>query len=84
MTHVTLDNQMPVMTGVEAAGLLREGGCRARIVGLTGNTVGRDGEEFLRAGVDVVLGKPVDQEALLAGLLLSREGSTEPTISEQG
>ena len=70
-THITLDNAMPRMTGVEAARAMRGAGYGGRVVGLTGNAVQSDRDEFMRAGADVVLTKPVDgrglSEALLGG-----------------
>ena len=69
-THITLDNQMPILTGVQCAIELRSLGCKARIVGVSGNVIGRDRQEFLGAGVDVVLGKPAHRTALLEALKL--------------
>ena len=68
VTHITMDNQMPVMTGQEAVRALREAGCTARVVGLTGNVVGHDRRDFLSAGADDVLGKPVQRGDLMKAL----------------
>ena len=69
--YITLDNQMPVMTGQEAAAALRAWGYRGRIVGVTGNAVGGDGAAFVEAGVDTVVYKPSTAAKLAAGLQLS-------------
>jgi osomolarity two-component system, sensor histidine kinase SLN1 len=49
---VFLDNQMPVMSGLKAVARLREMGRRDFIVGITGNALLSDQEEYLAAGVD--------------------------------
>jgi CheY-like chemotaxis protein len=56
---VLLDNVMPKMTGVECARELRRKGIQVPIVGVTGNAVQEDVEEFLAAGATHVLTKPV-------------------------
>ena len=49
---VFLDNQMPVMTGLSMVGKLREAGRCDFVVGVTGNALLSDQEEYLEAGVD--------------------------------
>jgi osomolarity two-component system sensor histidine kinase SLN1 len=49
---VFLDNQMPVMSGIKAVAKLRELGRRDFIVGVTGNALLSDQEEYLAAGAD--------------------------------
>ena len=49
---VFLDNQMPVMSGVEMVRKLRKLGKKDLIVGVTGNALLPDQEEYLAAGVD--------------------------------
>ena len=49
---VFLDNQMPVMSGVEMVRKLRKLGRKDLIVGVTGNALLPDQEEYLAAGVD--------------------------------
>lgn len=61
---VFLDNQMPVMSGLKVAGKLRELGRSDFIVGVTGNALLSDQEEYLEAGVDHVLTKPVLERSL--------------------
>ncbi len=66
---ITMDNQMPLMTGQEAAAALRGAGYTGRIVGVTGNAVGGDGAAFIAAGVDAVVFKPASAQSMLDGLL---------------
>jgi len=49
---VFLDNQMPVMSGVEMVRKVRKLGRKDLIVGVTGNALLPDQEEYLAAGVD--------------------------------
>ena len=49
---VFLDNQMPVLSGLEAVARLRELGRHDFIVGVTGNALLSDQEEYLTAGAD--------------------------------
>jgi CheY-like chemotaxis protein len=65
-THVLLDGSMPVMGGVEAARLLREGGYAGRVYGVTGGGLAGGRGAFLGAGVDGVLVKPVARAELVA------------------
>ncbi len=66
--YITMDNQMPAMTGQEATAALRAWGYRGRIVGVTGNAVGGDGEAFVSAGADAVVFKPSTAGKLAEGL----------------
>ena len=49
---VFLDNQMPVLSGLEAVAKLRSLGRRDFVVGVTGNALLSDQQEYLEAGVD--------------------------------
>lgn len=49
---VFLDNQMPIMSGVEMVEKLRKLGRKDLIVGVTGNALLPDQEEYLAAGAD--------------------------------
>eukprot|EP01035_Chromulina_nebulosa_P032291 gene32291-biopygen20824 len=55
---------MPVMCGVEAVRKLREEGYAKLVVGVTGNILDDDVIEYLSAGADMVLGKPVKVDML--------------------
>ena len=49
---VFLDNQMPVMSGLSMVAELRKAGRKDFVVGVTGNALLSDQEEYLEAGVD--------------------------------
>jgi CheY-like chemotaxis protein len=68
---VFLDNQMPVMSGLEAIARLRDLGRNDFVVGVTGNALLSDQEEYLAAGVDQVLTKPVLERSLRAVLAVA-------------
>lgn len=80
---VLLDEQMPLMDGIQAlrAIRLREQKTRNKIpiIALTGNSSGPDRERLLSAGFDAVLGKPFRLDALAAMLdHLARHGTFPP------
>ncbi|CAN0416389.1 unnamed protein product, partial [Ectocarpus fasciculatus] len=56
---VIIDNHMPHMTGPEAVRKMREKGYQLCIVGLTGSVTKDELDEFMSAGCDYVLGKPL-------------------------
>ncbi|EPQ56119.1 hypothetical protein GLOTRDRAFT_74634 [Gloeophyllum trabeum ATCC 11539] len=70
---VFLDNQMPVMSGLDTVARLREAGRQDFVVGVTGNALLTDQEEYLQAGVDHVLTKPVLEKSLRNMLHLADE-----------
>ena len=47
-----LDNQMPVLSGLDAVARLRAMGRKDFVVGVTGNALLSDQQEYLEAGVD--------------------------------
>lgn len=49
---VFLDNQMPLMSGLSMVAKLRKAGRKDFVVGVTGNALLSDQEEYLEAGVD--------------------------------
>jgi len=55
---------MPNMNGVQATRELREFGFENIVMGLTGNTLQDEMDEFEGAGADVVLPKPMTIKAL--------------------
>jgi CheY-like chemotaxis protein len=64
---ILMDYQMPVMDGPTASRKIREMGCDAFLVGVTGNVMPEDINFFKAAGANSVLAKPVklpDLEAL--------------------
>jgi len=68
-----LDNQMPVMSGIQAVEKLRELGRKDFVVGVTGNALLSDQQEYLEAGVDRVLTKPVLERSLRDILMIADE-----------
>lgn len=74
---VFLDNQMPFMNGVEVVAHLREQGLPIYVCGVTGNALKEDQEEYLDAGADRVLTKPVLEADLKSTIAISRLASRQ-------
>lgn len=70
---VFLDNQMPLCSGIEVVRQLRSLGRQDFIVGVTGNALKEDQEEYYDAGVDHVLTKPVLERSLKQMLVMADE-----------
>ena len=73
---VLMDKEMPEMDGHQAAARLKEKGITKHtvVLGVSGNTLTEEREEFVRHGVHGVVNKPVDLDSLLrltATVLLS-------------
>ncbi|KZX01428.1 chemotaxis protein CheY [Pseudoalteromonas luteoviolacea] len=66
---ILMDMQMPVMGGLEATDMLRHAAYDGPIVALTANIMKNDIDNYLAAGCDATLGKPIDREKLGAVLL---------------
>jgi len=62
---IIMDNVMPVMNGMEATRQILAFDKTIAIVGLTGNILQKDQQEFINAGVRFVIEKPVDKTCLL-------------------
>ncbi|KAF7309943.1 Histidine kinase [Mycena indigotica] len=77
---IFLDNQMPILSGLNAAAKLREWGRTDFIVGVTGNALLEDQEEYIAAGADHVLTKPVNEQALRRMLVLADSRRKNRTI----
>jgi signal transduction histidine kinase/CheY-like chemotaxis protein len=75
---VLLDNQMPVMTGVELATQLRMEGLPTFVCGCTGNALSTDVQEYLDAGANHVLTKPVMESSIKRMLQLAKEYRNQP------
>ncbi|KAK2464012.1 hypothetical protein APHAL10511_003956 [Amanita phalloides] len=73
---VFLDNQMPVLSGVSMVKKLRDMGRKDFVVGVTGNALLSDQEEYLGAGADRVLTKPVTLSSIKDMLGLANERRT--------
>ncbi|KAF8216735.1 hypothetical protein K438DRAFT_1797735 [Mycena galopus ATCC 62051] len=68
---IFLDNQMPLLSGIKAVAKLREWGRTDFVVGVTGNALLEDQEEYIAAGADHILTKPVNERALRQMLVLA-------------
>ena len=78
---ILMDIQMPEMNGVEATKRIRNSDNKNQntpIVALTANTIAEDKTNYLAAGMNDVLIKPVDEETLI-DIILS---STSPTAAD--
>ena len=70
---VLMDIQMPKMNGIEAARAIRareaqEGRARTAIIAVTANAMAHQARDYLAAGMDDVVAKPVELAALLAAM----------------
>jgi len=75
---VLLDIGMPGLNGYDAARRLRDAGCAARLIAITGWGQPEDRERARRAGFDRHLLKPVDLAALLDALRGADAGAGTP------
>ncbi|EGN91820.1 Tco5, signal transduction HAMP domain histidine kinase [Serpula lacrymans var. lacrymans S7.3] len=70
---VFLDNQMPIMSGLEVVSKLREMERDDFVVGVTGNALLEDQRAYIDAGVDHILTKPVFESSLIKMLTTADE-----------
>ncbi len=67
---ILMDLQMPVMDGIQATRRIREleqgRGRRIPILALTASVLNHERQESLAAGIDAIVGKPIDIDELLA------------------
>jgi glutaredoxin-related protein/CheY-like chemotaxis protein len=62
---ILMDSEMPIMTGPQASRILREKGCVIPIIGITGNVLDVDVQNFKAHGADAVLPKPLNMKELI-------------------
>jgi len=65
---ILMDIQMPAMDGHTATAALRGAGYRGPIIGVSAHATPEDRRRHLASGMDDVLAKPLDRQALLAAL----------------
>ncbi|KAG1360757.1 Two-component response regulator 24 [Cocos nucifera] len=62
---ILMDKDMPQMNGIQATRILREMGVKAKIVGVTAHSTDEEKREFLEAGIDDFLVKPITSPQLI-------------------
>jgi len=81
---VLMDVQMPRLDGVEATRRIRASrtpAAQTPIVGLTANVLSHQREDYLAAGMNAVLGKPISPGALLQEIVRLSEGASTTSAS---
>ena len=78
---VFMDNTMPHLTGIECVRLMRQQlQFNQIIIGLTGNTMEKELRDFLQAGCDIVLSKPLRNQLLDELLLFLRLSASSSSV----
>ena len=84
---VFMDNTMTEMHGPEAAKIMRQRGFLGTILGVTGNVMQRDVADFIEAGADRIMAKPIttmdvmgNLQQTIAKILRDDERGDWPTI----
>lgn len=83
---ILMDVHMPIMNGVEATKRIRAAGqlnAETTIVALTAVTMPGDHQQFLRAGMDDVLPKPLELASLRSKIAASLDRSQTPAPTSQ-
>eukprot|EP00602_Paraphysomonas_sp_CaronLab_P012206 CAMPEP_0185038082 /NCGR_PEP_ID=MMETSP1103-20130426/33292_1 /TAXON_ID=36769 /ORGANISM="Paraphysomonas bandaiensis, Strain Caron Lab Isolate" /LENGTH=496 /DNA_ID=CAMNT_0027576353 /DNA_START=935 /DNA_END=2426 /DNA_ORIENTATION=+ len=80
---IFLDSVMPNMGGIEACKIIRDMGYEGPIIAVTGNIVPEDVEEFLAAGADKLVGKPMRLDTLITTLKEFQPGTTHRALQSQ-
>ncbi len=78
---ILMDMEMPVMSGYEAARLLREKGWSGPIIAITGHTGAEEKQRCIEAGCTDALSKPVDRAQLTNLLKRYTVASRRPNVS---
>ena len=84
---VLMDIQMPVMDGVSAVRLIREleqaeGRDRTAVIALTANAMPHHVAEYLAAGMDAVVAKPIDLALLVRAMSAATSVNDEESFPE--
>lgn len=74
---VLLDIKMPGMTGVDVLRQMREYGCKAEVIVLSGHVFLDTAVEIMDFGVNDYLLKPCDTEELMDKITMAHERKTE-------
>ncbi len=74
---LVLDNHMPGMTGVELVETLRARDIKVPVIMFTGRADAALRQRALRAGVLIVLDKPVNEEHLLQAISIARLSASD-------
>ena len=77
MDVVLLDIKMPGMSGVDVLRQMREQGCKAEVIVLSGHVLLDTAVEIMDFGVNDYLLKPCDTEELMDRITLAHERKTE-------
>jgi DNA-binding response OmpR family regulator len=77
MDVVLLDIKMPGMSGVDVLRQMREQGCKAEVIVLSGHVFLDTAVEIMDFGVNDYLLKPCDTEELMDRITLAHERKTE-------
>jgi PAS domain S-box-containing protein len=77
---ILTDYFMPKLTGVEMTERLRRQGYKGPIIGVTAATIGKERQELLSAGADIVLPKPLNANVVLQSLIQLFEAERFPRI----
>ena len=81
---ILMDSVMPIMDGPSATKAIRALGFTRPILGVTGNTLPEQVDDFLAHGADEVVGKPVRHQVLKAAIRHHLERTREAQQAVEG
>ena len=81
---VLMDNHMPRMNGTAATEEMRRRGYAGVVIGITGDDDDVTRQEFLAAGANACLVKPISRDRLLACLAQHLDGGTAQGMAASG
>ena len=79
---IFMDNTMLSMNGPEASKQIRELGYQGFIIGVTGNVLSKDIEQFMNYGANRVLKKPVSRSVIHSILVSVLQSLSEPICND--